>query len=487
MKKKQLLTVLTLCIVLVGLCGGYFLINQYQSKKEKAESQEEEETVLYSLKEDEITKLHYVNEKADITLVKEQDEWKLQDDKSFPVEQSVIENMVQTAASVSATRMITKDCEDLSEYALEKPVLQIELTDKDGNQQQIAYGMESAAAEGCYAYAGDKKKIYVVPSNATTEFDYSKSELMQLPELPEINAEYVTSYQVESKGKTTFCAVYDKENAKYKDIYGWDITSPYSQTVAGDTDGLQNAFSGITALSFSEGVSYKADKKELKQYGLSSPAYTVKVKYYTVDSDDEEDTAETETEVDEKDKKYHTLTLLIGAQDDTQENYYVQMEKDAGIYLLPSETVESIAKIDAFQCAYRVPCPADTETLQQISLKYQNKNYTMLLSKKAEKDGDETEYAYTAKINGKKVDDEKFRTAYEALGEIEYSSEIKKNVKNNTPAAVLRFTNDGKKSTVKFLPYDGVNFYRVDVDGVCQFLAEKNTVDYALENLISVK
>lgn len=491
-KKRQSLTILVLCIILVCLGAGYFFASKYQKNKEEAEEESDEEVVLYSLEEDQITKIHYSNSKADLTLVKENDAWKLEENKDFPVDQSKIEAMVSAAASATAKRTVTENCSDLSEYKLEEPTLEIEITDKDGNQKMITYGMESIAAEGCYAYTDDKKKIYVVSSSITTDFDYSQNELMELPKIPEINTEYITSYSIENKKGADFKAVYDKENSQFKNIYGWDITKPYSQIVAGDQDGLQTAFSSATTIEFTEGISYHASERELKQYGLKSPEYTLSMKYYTVKSDskeDEEEGDDTTAEIAEEDKEYHDFKLLIGAQDDLQENYYVKLEDDPGIYLLSAELVQSIVDLDAFSCVYQNPCPVNTDALQKISLKYNGKEYNMTLSKEQKSDDTtDVEYNYTAKINGKGVDDEKFRTAYEAFGDITYSSQIKKNVKpsSDTAIATITFTEEGRKSTVSFLPYDGVNFYRVDVDGVCQFVSDKNTIDTALQNLINV-
>lgn len=491
-KKKQSLTILALCVVLAVLGVGYFFANKYQSSKEKAEQESDESIELYSLEEDNLTKIHYSNSKADLTLVKDDDTWKLENNKDFPVDQTKVETMVSDMASITATRMITDDCSDLSEYELDEPSLEVEVTDKDGNQKMITYGMESIAAEGCYAYTDNEKIIYVVPSNVTTDFDYSQNELMELPEIPEINTEYVTAYSVDKKKGSGFKAVYDEENSKFKDVYGWDIVKPYAQTVAGDQDGLQTAFSGVTTLELTEGVSYNASQKELKQYGLANPSYTVTVKYYTVTSESEEDSESdtTQEEITEEEKEYHDFKLFIGAQDDLQENYYVKMENDPGIYLLSVDLVQSIVDIDAFSCVYQTPCPANTDSLQKISLKYNGKKYNMTLTKE-EKTSESTdvEYNYTAKVNGKEVDDEKFRTAYEAFGNIMYSSQIKESVKpsSDTAIATITFTEENKTSTVSFLPYDGVNFYRVNVDGVCQFVADKNTIDTALKNLVSVE
>lgn len=488
-QKKQTITILVLLLLLILLGGAYLFAGNYQKSKEKKESSATKSVSLYKFKENDIMKLHYKNSNANITFVKEKNTWKMENDKDFPVDQSKVETMVSDMAAVTASRQITKDCNDLSEYALDSPSLVIELTDKNGKTESISYGLESAAAEGCYAYTGDNtKEVYVVPSNVTDDFSYTQAQLMTLPDTPDISAQYVTSYEVDKKKGTNFLATYDNKKAKYKDIYGWDITKAYDQTVAGDEDGLQTVFSALSGLEYTEGVVYHATKKEEKQYGISNPKYTLNVRYYTVN--DTDDDSSDSTEIAEKDKTYHTFKLLVGNLDDTQQNYYVQPSGSNGIYLVSADTIASIAEFEAFSCVYKTPCPANTDSLKSLTLNYQGKKYTMTLDKEEKPSTSSSkEYNYTSKVNGKKVSDKTFRKAYEALGNITYSAAIKSSVKpsSDTPVATLQFAEDNKNFTVSFLPYDGSNFYRVKVNDVCLFVADMTTVDSCLKDLAAVK
>lgn len=482
--KKQGLQILILCGIIVLLGIGYVFAGQ---KKEKGKNTDEKEIVLHKVKEKDIVKLSYSNGKGNMTLWKKKGKWMLQGDKSFPVDQDRVATMVSDMASVSATKIVTKNCNDLEQYQLDSPQLSVEITDKKGKTYCISYGLESAEAGGCYGYTDDKKVIYVVPSNVTTDFSYSKKQMMALPDIPDIQEEYVTSYKVQKKEKTTFQAVYDPKNAKWKDIYGWDITAPYSQTVAGDQDSLVSNFSGVTGLDYTEGVVYKATAKDLKKYGLKNPKYTVSMKYYTVDSGKEkEDT----TKIAEKDKTYHTFQLYVGNMDDAQENYYVMDGEHDGIYLVAADTMDSIVKPDPFQCVYTNLCPTNIDNLKKVVFEYQKKKYTITVEKKEKKSsGLQKETTSIFRMNGKKVKKTKVQSSYEALGELTYSGVISKKQKitANTPVASLTITEKSKTYHVTFLPYDGINFYRVQVNGVCQFVTDKQGVDTALKNLTEIK
>lgn len=46
---------------------------------------------------------------------------------------------------------------------------------------------------------------------------------------------------------------------------------------------------------------------------------------------------------------------------------------------------------------------------------------------------------------------------------------------------------DDRTLKLEFLPYDGVNFYRIKVDGQCHFLVDKNVADKVFEKLLASK
>ena len=67
---------------------------------------------------------------------------------------------------------------DLSQYGLKEPTLQVDITDNDGNKKTLTIGDESVAGEGRYVYIDDEvKKIYMIASTFTSDFETTKKEL----------------------------------------------------------------------------------------------------------------------------------------------------------------------------------------------------------------------------------------------------------------------------------------------------------------------
>ena len=50
----------------------------------------------------------------------------------------------------------------------------------------------------------------------------------------------------------------------------------------------------------------------------------------------------------------------------------------------------------------------------------------------------------------------------------------------------MTIVTEKRKMNLQFLPYDGNNFYRVEQDGSCNFLADINVVEKAMKQLLEV-
>lgn len=465
-KTRQTVTMLVLCVLLISAGIGYYVLIRYQAGQNQ-EDAPEEGIILYELDSSKINKIHYTNEKAELRLVKEKNVWKKEEDPEFPLKQTKISLMADAVATVTADRLVTDQCEDLGEYELDQPDLTVELEDGDGNSQTLVIGMESLSGGGRYAYCEDTSKIYLLSTSIYSAFDYTEGEIMETASFPTIAADNVTGLEIRSKKGKDFKAVYDEKNSPYRDIFSWAIYEPYSQPVAGDADQLQILFGSYSDLSFSEGVSYRADEKERKQFGLMQPSYRI-----TLDYDN---------------KKSKPLQLSIGRQNKEKTGYYAQLAGDQGIYLMDTATVEGLVNIIPLQYVYQRLYPGTIGDLKGLQLEYGGKkrSYTVV-AKKSDSGRDSEaseEVAYTVRSNGKKVDSDQFQDAFDAISNLAPTGEIDSKVKpkGNEPIAGFQFQEKKKDVTMHIYPYDGNNFYRIEVDGVMEFVVDIRTVDSILE------
>lgn len=495
-QKKQWITILSLCLVLVLAGVGYFVASKYQEdKKQTEESEETGEITLYSLKSEDIAKIRFVNASHEMTLVKEGDLWKDASDADFPVNQEYANAMLEDVATMTATKLVVENPEDLEQYELKTPNYTIELTDKNGETKALMIGMESAAAEGCYAYVDQADKIYTIASNITGDFDYSRNQMMAVPETPAISAEYVTYYSLKPDKGKEFIARYSEKNAEYSDMEGWDIIGPYDSTVPGSQEALQGLFAGLANMASSEGVAYHSTEELLKKYGLKTPACVLEVDYYTLEGG--EVSADGATPSPEEQKKIeHHYRLSIGAMDDTEENYYVSVDGHDGIYLMAADTIDALMDVNAFDYVSKTMYKPQMEQLQSISFTYQGKPHEITVTKKEVKDGISEDgspvYDYTIILDGKtELDEHSFIPDYNSIFEsLIYSKEISAPKKKESLSGDMKIVTDQGTMELKFLPYDKNNFYEVEVThGKEQysFLTDINVVNHAMEQLLSMK
>lgn len=493
-KGRQWVTIVGLCVLLIAAGIGYYAASVHQKNKSKQETAETDDIILYSMEKETISEIHLTNTSMDLTLKKKDGQWVDASDAEFPVNQDNVNSILSTVSEVRASKLVVENPDDLAQYDLEKPTYLVEIKSQDGQTQTLAVGLESIAAEGCYAYVGTASKIYTVASTITDDLSYTRGQMMTMPEALDITASYVTGFSMKAAKGKSFEAVYDKKNAKFADVDGWDITKPYCTAVAGDKEALESLFGGLSSLECVEGVEYQSTRKLLKQYGLLNPAYQLIVNYYTVEeetdgSEETEDSAESEGK-----KTAHKLQLSVGAKDDTEENYYVSIAGQKGIYLMSVDTIDALVQINAFDYVSKYIHRADLEAVKRISITKQGKTHVITISRKVIEDAiaqdGGTAYNYTIKLDGKKVDSNTFQDTYASVfGDLTYHSEInaKKAVANEKADAVMTIETESRKTTVRFLPYDKNHFYRVEMDGQSAFLVDINVVNNTIKELLALK
>lgn len=484
-KKRQGITLLLLCIILIAAGVGYYgLTRHISTQEEEEETDGGEGTPLYDISSGDVERMSFVNGKTELSLVKEKNTWKIKDDKAFPLDQDRIVDMVDEMTGVAADKVVTEKCEDLAEYNLDKPELTVEITDKSGETQELLVGMESLSGGGRYACRStDKSTVYLISTSIYISFDYSLEQLMTLPEIPSIEAEQVIHLQIDSRKGKGFEARYDKENSRYKDIYSWEIDEPYAQPVAADQDQLQTLFENYANLSFSSGITYKKDAAKEKKYGLANPQYVITVE-----------------------AKKTSMTLLVGSKTKDKNSYYVQLKGEDGIYLMEAATVDELAEVQALDYVYQRLYAGSLEQLKSMELIYQGKTYSYHVTKKKQDEAgqedsedasqDSSGYTYTVKRDGKNVDADAFTSAFDAISNLAPNGEIedKKKAGNNMPrthaektVAEFVFHEEKKDVTLKVYPYDGKNFYRIEVYGVMQFVVDIRTIDNIVDSFTSLK
>lgn len=534
-KKKKGGTLLILLVVLTLMILLYLLVMN-KSKNEEEEVTEDTITLL-SIDSATVSEISYTLNGITLTYLKSNDAWVDKADTKAPINQDNITNMLSQVANLSADKIVVEDPEDLDEYGLEDPTLIVNLTCEDGTTFKLNLGDKLGIGAGYYAKRSDENTVYSVAEGIYSAFNFTQNQMYEIEEFPTITTTNITNINVVKDGADIFKADYDQSAADAGEYYAWRISKPYNTVQKGDSMKFESYFESYGSVSLSECVDYKG--ADLSKYGLDNPSATIDLSYYTETTEDSASTVEEDADTnkntstdsisdseveasttDEQDttevatvRTDYKLTILVGNKNDDGE-YYVQVKADGreygnAVYTITTSSIDAMLDITPYDYVNNLVQLVDITTIDKLTVKANGETYTLAVKPNPDKDKDkdketkeeadnsqdsesveeegeevsESLYYY----NSNKVEETAFKNLYQELIGITTSGEIKKAVSDSTPVYEFDFTRNSdvlEEIHVMYLPYDGVNFYRVSINGEENFLVEKAAVDKVIKALM---
>lgn len=528
-KKKKVGTLLILFVVLILMILLYFIV----INKKEEEVKTEDTISLSTIETDKVTEISYTMHGTTLVYKKSDDTWVDVSDTKAPINQDYITNMLSEVSSLVADKLVVEDAKDLGEYGLEDPALSINITCDDKSTFTLSIGDSLVVGSGYYAKLSDTNTVYAVGERIYSAFNHTQTQMLAIEEFPTITTTNITSINVNKDGSDVFKAKYDQSAADAGEYYAWKISKPYSTVQKGDPSKFDSYLGSYESVTLSECVDYNSS--DLSKYGLDKPSATIDLSYYTETTDDSSATSDSSTTEESTDNTSDTADTTSAADDDTQEEktirtdykltllvgdknnegeYYVQVIADGrqyenAVYTIESSTIDSMLEIIPYDFVYNVVAQVDIASLDTLTVKADGKTYELTIAPNPEKetkakedeettndsdsaeDTDSTdntdstedseevpEYLYY--YNGNEVKETDFKELYETITGITTTGNIKKEVSDSSPVYEFTFTrnsDDLEDLHVAYLPYDGVNFYRVSINGEENFLVEKAAVD----------
>ena len=342
-----------LCCALVVLGAGYVV-----ARTVYAEPTEEEEGVALAAPE-EASRLEWTYEGATLALVKEDDSWSYADDDVFPLDQSVPENMTGVLSGLTASRVLDEPGE-LADYGLDEPALTVTATDADGTAYTFAVGDQNEVSQEYYLlYNGDESKVYMVDSSLGDAFSLGLYDMVQMESLPMFGT--VTGLSVtQPGGSVSVSYVEDSESLYYDSSAHWFLEQEDGTQLALDTGKVTSLTASVTGLTWISCVNYDADDQELAAWGLEESS-AVKVVLTYEPSSSEEDEEESDTEAEPQ-----TFVLYLG--NDTDEGTYARLADSRMVYLINSDTADSLRYTSYSSLRPAEICSVDWNTVDRLEV-----------------------------------------------------------------------------------------------------------------------
>ncbi|MDF2610175.1 MAG: hypothetical protein K0R92_1649 [Lachnospiraceae bacterium] len=494
-KKKNLITLLSLFAVMVFLIGTYGYLAYFKETQANQDSADvtAETTTLATLETDKIESVYFSNPDSTMTLLKDVEKgWMYKDEPSFPVNQTFAENMKAAFSNITSTMTVATDVNDLSEYGLKEPVIQVVATLEDQTSTSIALGYEAPITGGYYATVNGEKTVYIVSSTFYDNFNKSRKEIMAVENIPTMSADTITHLVVGNQEEGTLELNYEEDNYDYTGNTRWYIVQPYETPVAADEAAVTELLNSYTGMTFESAVDY--DVTDLTQYGLDQPVALISLDYYE-EVEQTADELESETEGTDAttgsepttEKVYKSFELMIGSTDEAG-NYYVKSSDSSRVHMMSADTIEALIHVNPYSVAYENVSMINIDTVDKVVLETKDATTTMSINGKVEKvkneeTGEEEEnIVKTYEINGKEADEDTFIKLYQTVISPSTESEIPKDYDTKTsqsPVLSITFhrnTDTYKTITIQYLPYDD-SYYIMNINGVSNFLCDKRIVD----------
>lgn len=464
-KKKNMLTFLLLISSVIILLVAYLLLLDRNKKKEEADADKEEDTsiMLTSINEEDVSEVRVLNASYEFTVKKEGDVWLLKGEEAFPLNQTVAENLISKICSLNAIKLVLDEAEDLSEYGLSTPGITVTIVQKDGTKQTLNLGDTLATESNYYASMNDENAVYVVSSSIYSAYDKSRSDLMEVEDVPTISSDLITGLKISSNQYDSFTLLND-ENSKLDysggGLYPWYIKEYYSNDVNADTEAVNELLSNYTSISMSSGVDYR--KENLSDYGLDNPETALSIWYLEEEGGEEKE-----------------LTLFFGKQDE-EGNYYVRMENSDRTYLMSASKVETLCKVDVFGLTSKMTNLINIDSITGFDIQYGTNQHSYTIKTEEETsvfyvdgveyDEDAAFRAFYQKVIGLTVDGIMTETIDESTKPV---VEITFHLKNDVASKYGDMIRDGEFH-VEYLPYDEEHYaVRVNNNEIFVILKEK--------------
>lgn len=292
---KMLIAGIVSVVVLSGGIIALKLTEPETDTESESYSSESESLLLYDKNTDTVKSVSVENESCsyEITRTKEADEensaeYTIKSLGSIPLNETIINSIPSSVASLTAERVIEENSSDLSQYGLENADTKIKIIFDDGTEKSVLIGDDTPSGDIYICFEGDND-VYSVSSNKLSVFRNDTDYYISLVclEEPETNDDYpiVNYLQIERPDlEYPIRFEYDEKSANTDYSGGTSSTHIMTSPVFAYVDigeGSTTITHGMFGLTAESAVSVNPTEDELEFAGLNEPVCTV-----TMDTDD---------------------------------------------------------------------------------------------------------------------------------------------------------------------------------------------------------
>lgn len=481
-KKKKSLRLLVLVLIVAALIGVYFLIGGEEDTGDvepgsNAAQTQVQAVAICPFEKDDIVKVAFAGPKFSGTVIKDGEQYYLEEEPEFPLNQ-MMAGFVFSGVASKADRIVAEDAE-LSVYGLDEPLLRITATDKNGAEYKVHVGdkIGTISENGYYACLEGDDTVYLVPPALYIHFNRDKAELIASENLPELDTATITGIEVTGKEFPELAifhtgAVGDGDGNP--NSANWRMEKPYPNVLGLSEAAVTELLSNYSKFSFLDPIDYKAEN--FAQYGLESPVTTLKISYQA--------SSELTT-----DMLTQHVVLNIGNQNEAGD-YYVNLKGSSRVYTMLADKVKALVAPDTAEMVDKRFSLIYVNTLSELEVNIGDIHHLYEMEHKEVVD----EASGTSSIKSSFVVDGVAVSAESTSFNTFYTNFVKPTASyvlpadtmvEGEPVITLRYKRTKKEYSdlfMEYFPYDN-SYYAVRINGVVMYAVDKRDVDTMINGI----
>lgn len=392
---RKLVQLIILVVVIALMVVAYILIKNRPTETPEP-SNLSERVSLSEINAADMARM-VLEQKSGPTLefVKDGEQWKLQPEPQYPVDDSKIKNIERSFTGMTANRTIEEQPESLEAFGLDSPQAKATAYLKDGEELTFLLGNKTPTGNNYYLMKEGDPSVYASPS-------YVAGRFLLTPENLRITT--IASFDIKSfaymkvhtyDGETIEIVPAEEDDETVLNTLGrFKMIQPYSVP-----RGIHSENFGKLLESFPATLSAKEfiedDPEDLTPYGLDPP----------------------EAELILRDKNGF-LRILAGKKKDENTIYAALPEKQT-VFTLRSSQLDMLS-LDPFEIADKFVLLVNIDFVKQVAFKHRAGDIEYIASIEREETGEkneqgEPEFEETYFLNGNEIDEDPFKEFYQKV------------------------------------------------------------------------
>lgn len=317
MKRQKKL--LLLCLAFALLLGCYGLVTLLTAPEDTTD---EPDTGISLGISDGLSAMGWKYEDVEVNLLLSDSTWVSADDADCPIDQELVQELIDTAVSLDASRVV-EDPEDVTAFGFDAEEAVTLFFTKDSTITTLTIGNTDPLNGSAYVMLnGDSSRVYLVDTSELKAFVLTIYDLVDKEDLPTFSD--VLSLELSGKNNLEVVFVDGGSDQCYTELYEWFLQQG-SSLLPLDTDAAEDLMEELTTLTWGDCVNYKADAAALSDYGLDAPLLTLSV-------------------LCNEGSTGSAVELEFGKYDQDSGSYYARLAESNMVYLVSSSIYNTLTE-----------------------------------------------------------------------------------------------------------------------------------------------